>query len=141
MSDESYKTKITDHKIHLLKLVGDDDHAVANCSVVINDCICISGLKIIQLNGRYSIKWPTNPYYGGSRHLAFPTQKMFREYVEDALLSAYIRIIGNAKIKALMEEIGTLKEQRIKAINEGKEDLAHAYGKAITHINAIIQDT
>ena len=135
-----YQTIITHHQVQPKTPATKDDYTVAIASIVVNDTIKISGLRIIYLNGRFQIKWPTNTIPDSeSRHIVFPMNKDFRETVEDTLIQTYTRIVESEKIKALTVEADTLKDMEVKAMKEGKTEVAQALFKAVEHLNSIIQ--
>ena len=76
------------------KLLG-----VAN--VVLNDQLCIRGLRIMDgVNGMF-VGYPNDPFYKGEdlRSIVFPIKRVLREHIENCVLEKYLYKTGKANVK------------------------------------------
>lgn len=66
-------------------------HIKGLAQVVLNDQLCIRGLRIMDgINGLF-VGYPTDPFYNGEefRSIVFPITRQLREHIENCVLEKY----------------------------------------------------
>lgn len=66
-------------------------HTKALATIVLNDQLCIRGLRVIEGENGLFVSYPTDPFYKGEdmRSLLFPITRQLREHIENCVLEKY----------------------------------------------------
>lgn len=66
-------------------------HIKGTASVVINDMLCIRGLRIMEGEAGLFVGYPLDPFYKGDdfRSIVFPMTRELREHIENCVLEKY----------------------------------------------------
>ncbi|WP_304393259.1 SpoVG family protein [uncultured Clostridium sp.] len=83
---EENTIKITDAKIKKLTNMG---RLIGEVSITLNKCLVIHGLKIIQLDNKRIISFPSKKLNDGFVDIVHPITHEFRNYVEEYIFNMY----------------------------------------------------
>jgi len=69
---------------------------LANASVVINNSICLTGLKVIDGVNGYFVSYPIDPNgkTDDYRSLYYPIDRATREHIENVIVDKYLEMAG-----------------------------------------------
>lgn len=80
---------------------GEKGKILAYASVVLNDQLNITSLRVIDgVNGLY-VAYPNDPFYTGDsyRSIVYPITRELREHIEECVLEKYQYETGKANVK------------------------------------------
>ena len=134
------KLTITSHNIEIIN--NPEGRMVARCSITLNDCIQVNGLRINSGDTGYALQWAIDPTlnHGDYMRICHPINRSFGEEVSSLLISAYIHMIQDSETKTLIAEMQSIIQQRDKARTDGRKVLADALDISIAKLNEEIQN-
>lgn len=80
--------KVTDIKIAKRDNASADSHVVADVTVVMDGCLILRGLKIMDAENGLFIGYPTDPDRSFSTYIV-PITRELREHIENSILERY----------------------------------------------------
>jgi DNA-binding cell septation regulator SpoVG len=86
---ENNGLKIT--KISVYPVTGNSGRLRANVSIVLNDCLHLTSLKVYDGSGGLFVSYPVEHTKKGEdfRQIFYPVKKELREFIEDRILFEY----------------------------------------------------
>lgn len=90
-NEPHYDMVVTAVQVFPFKVEAAMGHMKGMAQVVLNDALCLRGLRICEGENGLFVMYPIDPFYKGDefRSIVFPMTRELREHIENSVLEKY----------------------------------------------------